>query len=463
MQSLQVCDATPFKTLTAPIDGAYVQSMDYDIDHSKWYVLWLKNNVLYLQRYDSTMTNLEDTTTLLNSGHGNSMQYFNGYLYICVYESSNIIKYNVTTKSETLVEVLRGNQVRNFNITTLEGNNVIMAQHRYNGNKICFYCLMPNGQVEFISASEAEYTPSYRNGSKLLTITRDGNIHNLYAECYGNHTLADNSYRGNTISFYAIGNLKPLINVGITNSGREIQDLAITGPTSIIYIINSAGEVFTINPTLFTSSETTGLLTSGTKSEINGWRYTGNLAKMKALCTYDSILSGAATYYVVKEFYLPFRTGTLTGSFGVNGGFKTISVGEPNSTNANTPSYIYVPIEKIHQYNNNTYFVNGYLVYTVTGANITNALGQAQQVLKCTHATGNTLTDVKIAVFNNSGVLTSFDRYRNWADLKTRIDNDHIGFVVGDVYPSLLAENGYTDKYTCIDTGLANELLNTTD
>ena len=40
MQSLQVCDATPFKTLTAPIDGAYVQSMDYDIDHSKWYVLW---------------------------------------------------------------------------------------------------------------------------------------------------------------------------------------------------------------------------------------------------------------------------------------------------------------------------------------------------------------------------------------------------------------------------------------
>lgn len=431
----QYCEATLVKALGVPSStGAYAQAMCYG--NSTWFVLYTdSSNNMIVRKYNSDFTNLISETTLTVSGHGNSMCYFNGELYIANYtdqDKVNVIDATTLALNRTITWPY---QIRSFAIGLCEtrGNQILVSTQRYSSGQTRNYAILPDGSMQQIEWQQSEYNYAYRNGSKIFN-DRYNNNRTFIATCIGNNSDAQiGNLQGNTIEITFYGNAKHYA-IGVLNCGAELQDIELPNNSNgTYYIINSAGNVYTIQPNLWTNSVELDFLIAGVKDNTPRLVYSAsNINKMKSTGTYDTFVSGGSSVDVCTSFVVPIYAGELYGVFESQGNTKTVNSAMES---VNTDTYIDVPLSRMHGYNNVLYTVQGYLRYTGSVVNLDNQIGSTTQVIKYTL----NACDVRLLKQNlTNSTIISFYRYQTYSELKTVIQNDGIGFILGNTYPKML-------------------------
>lgn len=425
--------------------GAYAQSMDFDGTY--WYVLYTDNSDhMIIRKYNSDFSNMESQTQLSVNGHGNSMCIFNNRIYISNYTTNTAL--NILDKSDlSLIKtVTLPTDVRGFAITEdpASAHAVVIGMEKFASGQLRIYTYLPDGNMQFIGSYQSEYTYTYRNGCKFITDSINNNRF-LFASICGNSDASSlSSYKGNTIEFWIPGTDRRF-KVGLLGSGQEVQDLVHPANNSnVYYFVNSAGDIYTANINLFSSSTNLAFVAGATQTCNNVTLYSGNKAKMTALGHYDSFVSGQSSLDVCTEFLTTTNFVTILGCFRANGG--SVAVGYVPTTSTIRASSIIVPLKKTHSYNGKLYEIDGYLSYDSSEVNIQNpATGNNTFCLKWKLG-GN--IDVRIKETTLADGSITFNRYQTYSSLATRVTTDGIGFVFGDVYPIYLYSPGQNPNGT---------------
>ena len=410
---------TLLKDIGSP-NGFYAQSMCLNTTNNNVYVCYTNssNNTLIIRTYsDLTFNTLTDEDTLTVTGHGNSMCYFNGKLYLCEYNTAKIYVLDASTKALIKTITLPIN-VRAYNISVNAINEVIVTEQFNNTGIINYNILMPDGRLQYINRYMPKLYNSYRNGIKHV---RYGNS-DFIAYC----TAKDiNGVKYNAINFNLMCD-EVNTELLLENNGYELQDIIKSNINSnTIHLLYSGDStyIYTATADVFPSDFSAVISTQSPQTNIIKQLYRGSSESNLLWNTVDTIPSGvSSSRYITREFILPKFNKNVYFDFNVNGSDYTC-IGEGT---------INVPVNNTYDYNNNRYIATGYLRYVrydYNGTVLSNTASYSKWILSN--------VDVYISIFNNSGALSDKQHFTSYNDLKTYLTTNSSSFIIGDVFPEI--------------------------
>ena len=409
-------------------NGTYAQSIAYNTDNGKVYVCYtgvMTDNLVIRTYTDNSFETMESEVTLSVTGHGNSMCYFNGKLYLCEYSTQHIYVINPNTMEITKTITLPIN-VRAYNICLDSYNRVVITEQFPGSGMLNYNILLPDKRLQYVNRYMPEIYNSYRNGIKHIKYANT----DFMAYCTA---TAD---RKNAVQLCVLcENYQTTI--VLSNNGMELQDCykPIVND-NYLYLLYSGDttKIYRINISALPSDYSSPIRAQSGQTNTIKCLYTGNDVSNKRWNSYDSLPSGAATRDIVTSFIVPTFGDGINYSFSVSDAIISGSA----------KTGFKIPINTMYDYNNIRFMTNGYLEYSKrdkTGS----ALG---------FETTNTeyyLSGCKIKVneMNQSGVVSSQHSYDNYDDLKAYINQNHFSFILGNIFPTLIyampyqVDNGY--------------------
>ena len=412
------CNATYVATLPT-LNGSYVQSMAYD-PVNNWTFVAMANGTL--QKYNGVDFSNVVNQTVINIGHANSMCYLGGKLYICYYDSqvvSVVDPVNMTVLKTFSVPI----NIRGFNVTNKGtiGNIDIITLANQTTSGLNYYCLLPNKKLQYITSSHIPVYGSYRNGLKSIYYKST----NFLTTCYGNDTNEINGQsKGNTIIFTQLLTNVNII-VAVLNSGRELQDLMqINEQTNLFYIINSAGEVYTIQPN-FLPVDYNGSTPFYNRSLMIPIQY--NLLTLRKddnnIFEEVNTIENGGSY--VNNFYFPNTSYYLEVCYEVNNIRK---ITKTLATNYGDPGLLRIDISRTYFYNGTKYDIEGYIQYGMETDNTNQNISGDTLTVRKGH-----LNYANVKVITDNGSTISQQTFNSLDSFINYCTDNSLGFLIGDV------------------------------